>query len=125
VRGGQFSQDLLPGRTGAHPVTNLGPERFTEWRTALINETTGKAPRLFGALENGVLSGKFEPGVGALVHCHLTPGHDINRLMEDTTKLRKLLKDLRRAELIAAMEHDRVRATDRGGGGGGILSWHL
>jgi hypothetical protein len=49
-------------------VTNLGPEGFTEWRRALINEATGKVPRLFGALENGVLSGKFEPSEGALAY---------------------------------------------------------
>jgi hypothetical protein len=30
-------------------------------------------------------------------------------------KLRKVLKDLRRAELIAAKEHDRVRAAARDG----------
>jgi hypothetical protein len=61
------------------------------------------------------LSGKFEPGVGALVYGHLIPGHDINQLMEDMAKLRKLqLKDLRRAELIAAKEHERVRAAARG-----------
>jgi hypothetical protein len=47
-------------------VTNLGPERFTELKTALINEATGNMPRLFGTLENGVRSGKFEPGKGAL-----------------------------------------------------------
>jgi hypothetical protein len=98
-------------------VTSLGPERFTERRRALINEATGKMPRLFGALENGVLSGKFEPGVGTLVYVLPTPGYDINQLMEDMAKLRKLLKALRRAELIAAREHDRVRAA----GGGGAL----
>jgi hypothetical protein len=42
-------------------ITNLGPERSTEWKTALINEATGKMPCLFGTLENGVRSGNFEP----------------------------------------------------------------
>jgi hypothetical protein len=96
-------------------VTNLGPERFTEWKTALINEATGKMPRLFSTLENDVMRGKFEPGEGALVYVLLTPGYDINKLMEDMVELRKVLKDLRRAELIAAKEHDRVRAAARGG----------
>jgi hypothetical protein len=35
-------------------VTNLAPERFTEWKTALINEAAGKMPRLFSKLENDV-----------------------------------------------------------------------
>jgi hypothetical protein len=36
-------------------VTNLGPERFTEWKTALINEATGKMPRMFSTLEECVM----------------------------------------------------------------------
>jgi hypothetical protein len=72
-------------------------------------------PRLFGILENGVRNGKFEPGKGAPEYGYLTPGYDITKLLEDMDKLRKVLKDLRRAELIAAIEHDRVRAAARDG----------
>jgi hypothetical protein len=79
-------------------VTNLGTERFTEWKTALINEATGKMQRLFGKLENGVLRGKFQPGKGALDYVFPTPGHDINMRLEDMAKLRKVMKDLRISE---------------------------
>jgi hypothetical protein len=40
-----------------------------------------------------------------------SPGHDITELVDkDMPGLRKACKDLRRAELTAAKEHDRVRA---------------
>jgi hypothetical protein len=95
-------------------VTSLGPERFTEWKAALINEAAGKLPRLFGTLESDVRDGKFEPLEGALQYGHATPGYDINELVDkDRMGLRKVLKGLRRAELIAAREHDRVRAAAR------------
>jgi hypothetical protein len=94
-------------------VTNLGPERFTEWKAALINEATGKVPRLFAMLETCVRKGKFEPGKGALECGYPTPGYDITKLIEDMVKLRSVLKDLRRAELVAAKEHDRIRAAAR------------
>jgi hypothetical protein len=96
-------------------VTNLGTEGLTEWKTVLINEATGKMPRLFGKLENSVLRGEFQPGKGALAYVLPTPKYDINRPLEDMAKLRKVLKDLRRAELIAAKEHDRIRAAAKGG----------
>jgi hypothetical protein len=64
-------------------VTNLGPGRFTERKAALINEATGKVPRLFGMLENCVRNGKFEPGKGAPEYGYLTPGYDITKLIED------------------------------------------
>jgi hypothetical protein len=54
-------------------VTSLGPERFTEWKAALIDEAAGELPRLFGTLERDVRNGKFEPGAGALTTawpCH-------------------------------------------------------
>jgi hypothetical protein len=71
-------------------------------------------PRLFGTLEGDVRNGKFEPGEGALEYGHATPGYDINELIDkDMAELRKVLKDLRRAELIAVKEHDRVRAAAR------------
>jgi hypothetical protein len=41
------------------------------------------------------------------------------RLLEEMVKLRKVLKDLRRAELVAAKEHDRIRAAAREGAGDG------
>jgi hypothetical protein len=43
-------------------TSRLGPERFAEWKAALINEAAGKLPRLFGTLERDVRNGKFEPG---------------------------------------------------------------
>jgi hypothetical protein len=42
-------------------VTNLGPERFTEWKAALINEAAGKALHLFRMLEADVRAGRFQP----------------------------------------------------------------
>jgi hypothetical protein len=41
------------------------------------------------------------------------------RLLEEMVKLRKVLKDLRRAELVAAKEHDRTREGAREGAGDG------
>jgi hypothetical protein len=43
------------------------------------------------------------------------------RLLEEMVKLRKrkVLKDLRRAELVAAKEHDRIREAAREGAGDG------
>jgi hypothetical protein len=46
-------------------VTNLGPEGFTEWKAALINQATGKMPNLFSMLETCVRNGKLEPREGA------------------------------------------------------------
>jgi hypothetical protein len=39
--------------------------------------------------------------------------------MEDMEQMREVLKDLRRAELIAAKDRDKVRAAARGEGHGG------
>jgi hypothetical protein len=47
-------------------VTQLGPERFTEWKAALINAATGKTPRIANELLDKVMSGMFEPGGAAL-----------------------------------------------------------
>jgi hypothetical protein len=94
-------------------VTNLGPERFTEWKAALINEAAGKVPHLFRMLEEDVRKGKFQPlpEEGALKYGRVTPGYDIIELVDkDMKQLRKVCIGLRRAELTAAKEHDRVKA---------------
>ena len=39
-------------------VTRLGPERFTEWKAALINQAAGKVPNLFRMLEADVRGGR-------------------------------------------------------------------
>jgi hypothetical protein len=85
-------------------------------KAALINQATGKMPRLFGMLEICVRNGKFEPRQGAPEYGYPTLGYDI---MRPLVRLRKVLKDLRRAELVAAKEHDRIRAAARGGTGDG------
>jgi hypothetical protein len=100
-------------------VTDLGPERFTEWKAALINQATGKMPHLFSMLETCVRNGQLEPREGAPQYGYLTPGYGIMRLLEEMVKLRKVIKDLRRAELVAAKEHDRIRAAAREGAGDG------
>jgi hypothetical protein len=101
-------------------VTDLGPERFTEWKAALINQATGKMPHLFVILEICVRNGKFEPRQGALEHGYPTPGHDIRRLLEEMVRMRKVRKDLQRAkELVAAKEQDRIRKAARDGAGDG------
>jgi hypothetical protein len=58
-------------------VTSLGPERFAEWKAALINEAAGKVPHLFRMLEEDVRKEKFQPlsEEGALKYGHVTPGH--------------------------------------------------
>jgi hypothetical protein len=94
-------------------VTNLGPEGFTEWKAALINEAAGKVPHLFRMLEEDVRDVKFQPlpEEGALKYRHVTPGYDIIELVDkDMRQLRKVCIDLRKAELVAAMEHDGVKA---------------
>jgi hypothetical protein len=61
-------------------ATNLGPERFTEWKAVLINEAARKVPHLFRMLlllliEGDVRNGKlFQPlpEEGALKYCHVT-----------------------------------------------------
>ena len=53
-----------------------------------------------------------------MVYVALTPGYCITKLMEDMEQMREVLKDLRRAELIAAKDHDKVRAAARGEGHG-------
>jgi hypothetical protein len=55
-------------------VTGLGPERFTEWKAALINEAAGKAPHLFRMLEEDLRKGNFQPRpeAGALNYCPFT-----------------------------------------------------
>ena len=65
-------------------VTRLGPERFTEWKTTLIHEAAGKAPRLFGMLEEDVRKGNFQPcpEEGALKYGPATPGYDITELVD-------------------------------------------
>jgi hypothetical protein len=49
------------GSPGRQEVGSAGPERFTEWKAALINEAAGKAPHLFRMLEEDVRKGKFQP----------------------------------------------------------------
>ena len=98
-------------------VTDLGPERFTEWKAALINQAAGQVPNLFRQLEEEVRKGIVEPDPdrGALAHRQLTPGYDILKLVYTyMVQLRVVLKDLRRAELAAAIEADRVKAAARG-----------
>jgi hypothetical protein len=65
-------------------VTSLGPERFTEWKTALINEAAGKVPRLFGMLEEDVRKGDFQPRPeeGTLKYGPATPEYDIVELVD-------------------------------------------
>ena len=57
-------------------VTSLGPERFTEWKAALINQAAGKVPNLFRMLEADVRGGRVQPHPeeGALKYRHPTPG---------------------------------------------------
>ena len=98
-------------------VTDLGPERFTEWKAALINQAAGQVPNLFRQLEEEVRKGIVEPDPdrGALAHRQLTPGYNILKLVYTyMVQLRVVLKDLRRAELAAAIEADRVKAAARG-----------
>jgi hypothetical protein len=40
-------------------VTSLGPEKFTEWKAALIKHAAGKVPDLFRMLETEVRNGNF------------------------------------------------------------------
>jgi hypothetical protein len=96
-------------------ITSLGPERFTEWKAALINQAAGKVPNLFRMLEEDVRAGRFQPypGEGPLKYGKPTPGYDITELMDDMTRLRVVCTDLRRAELTAAKEADRVKAAAR------------
>jgi hypothetical protein len=54
-------------------VTDLGPERLTEWKAALINQATGKMPHLFSALETCVRNGKLEPREGAPQYADTPP----------------------------------------------------
>jgi hypothetical protein len=94
-------------------VTSLGPERFTEWKAALINHAAGKEPDLFRLLETDVRDGRFQPHPeeGALKYRSCTPDYDITELVfNDMPRLRALCTDLRRAELTAAKEADRVKA---------------
>jgi hypothetical protein len=42
-------------------VTSLGPERFTEWKAALISQAAGKVPHLFRMLEADVRCGGVQP----------------------------------------------------------------
>jgi hypothetical protein len=82
-------------------------------------------PHLFSALEVCVRKRKLEPREVALQYGHPTPGYlyDIMGLLEEMmVKLRKVLKDLRRAELWPqqkGMTDDRIRAEARGGAGDG------
>ena len=63
-------------------VTSLGPERFTEWKAALINHAAGKVPNLFRMLETEVRNGNFQPDPdgGALAYRQLTPWYGITEL---------------------------------------------
>jgi hypothetical protein len=97
-------------------VTSLGPERFTEWKAALINQAAGKVPNLFRLLEADVQDGRFQPHPeeGALKYRSCTLDYDITELVfNDMPRLRALCTDLRRAELTAAKEADRVKAAAR------------
>ena len=69
-------------------VTSLGPERFTEWKAALINHDAGKVPNLFRVLETEVRNGNFQPHPeeGALKYRQLTPGYDITELVFNTSR---------------------------------------
>jgi hypothetical protein len=80
-------------------VTSLGPERFTEWKAALINQAAGKVPNLFRLLEADVRDGRFQPHPeeGALKYRLPTPGYDFTELVgTDMPQLRALCTDLRR-----------------------------
>jgi hypothetical protein len=73
-------------------------------------------PSLFRVLEAEVRNGNFQPHPeeGALKYRELTPGYDITELVfNDMVQLRVVLTDLRRAELTAAKEADRVKAAAR------------
>lgn len=99
-------------------ATSLGPERFTEWKAALINQAAGKAPHLFRMLEADVRSGRVQPHPeeGALTYRLPTPGYDVTELVGTDMvciQLRVLCIDLRMAELAAAKEHDKVKAAAR------------
>jgi hypothetical protein len=80
-------------------VTSLGPERFTEWKAALINHAAGKVPNLFRMLEAEVRNGNFQPHPeeGALKYGEPTPvGYDITELVfNDMVQMRVVLTDLR------------------------------
>jgi hypothetical protein len=80
----QLDQDMLPRKRAAYDlVTSLGPERFTEWKAALMNYAAGKVPNLFRMLEAEVRNGNFQPNPteGALKYRELTPGYDITELV--------------------------------------------
>jgi hypothetical protein len=64
-------------------VTSLGPERFTEWKAALINHAAGKVPNLFRVLETEVRDGRIQPHPeeSALKYRQLTPGYAITELV--------------------------------------------
>ena len=97
-------------------VTSLGPERFTEWKAALINQAAGQVSNLSRQLEEEVRKGIVEPDPdrGALAHRQLTPGHDFLKLVYiNMVQLRVVLMDLRRTELAAAIEADKVKAAAR------------
>jgi hypothetical protein len=104
----------------------LGPERFTEWKAALINQAAGQVPNLFRQLEEEVRKGNVQPDPdrGALAHRQLTPGYDFLKLVyTNMVQLRVVLTDLRRAELAAAKEakywHDTYTPPSRGVARGG------
>jgi hypothetical protein len=76
-------------------ATSLSPERFTEWKAALINQAAGKLPNLFRMLEADVRGGIVQPHPeeGALKYRHSTPDYDITELgFTDMPQLRALTR---------------------------------
>jgi hypothetical protein len=86
-------------------VTQLGPERFSEWKAALIDAVTGRTPHFVSKLLDKVRGGMFQPGTAALEYGNLTPECPIAKILGDMAQMRAVIKDIRRAELVAAKNH--------------------
>ena len=94
-------------------VTQLGPDRSSERKAALITAATGKTPHFVSNLLDKVRSGIFQPGRTALEYAPLTPEYPIGKALGDMEQMRVVIKDLRRAELVAVENRNRVRAGAR------------
>jgi hypothetical protein len=94
-------------------VTQLGPDRSSERKAALITAATGKTPHFVSNLLDKVRSGIFQPGRTALEYGPLTPEYPIGKALGDMEQMRVVIKDLRRAELVAVENRNRVRAGAR------------